>query len=66
MRLKSDERLTEDIVEKVNEPTVWLSPVHIVRSPEKVRVVVEWWCSGAGSRCSAAIRARERQVRRCA
>ena len=32
MRLKLDEMLTEDIVEKVNEPTVWLSPVHIVRT----------------------------------
>ena len=25
----------------MDEPTVWLSPVHIVRSPEKVRMVVD-------------------------
>ena len=39
---KLDEILKEDIIEKVDEPTVWLSPVHIViKSPEKVRMVVD-------------------------
>ena len=38
---KLDEMLREDIIEKVDEPTVWLSPVHIVKSPEKVRMVVD-------------------------
>ena len=31
----------QDIIEKVDEPTVWLSPVHIVKQSDKVRMVVD-------------------------
>ena len=31
----------QDIIEKIDEPTVWLSPIHIVKQPDKVRMVVD-------------------------
>ena len=31
----------QDIIEKVDEPTIWLSPIHIVKQPDKVRMVTD-------------------------
>ena len=38
---KLREYVEQDIIEKVDEPTVWLSPIHIVKQPDKLRMVVD-------------------------
>ena len=44
-RAVAEEKLKElekqDIIEKIDEPTVWLSPIHIVKQLDKVRMVVD-------------------------
>jgi hypothetical protein len=38
---KVEELERDDIIERVEEPTEWLSPIHIVKQPDKVRMVVD-------------------------
>ena len=38
-KLKNLEK--QDIIEKIDELTVWLSPIHIVKQLDKVRMVVD-------------------------
>ena len=33
----------QDIIEKIDEPTVWFSPIHIVKQLDKVRMVVDMY-----------------------
>ena len=38
---KIEELLRDDIIEKADGPTTWLSPVHVVKQTDKVRMVVD-------------------------